>query len=115
MQTQTAKLDFKKYREWVAQGISYSEIRKDLAGMGYTDAEISRLIRTIDNEVQLELQKKSRNNKALGLMGTGAILFLLGTVITLLTFLGDSGSYILCYGAIGSGGASFLAGWHMRE
>ena len=114
MSTSTTKLDFQKYHDWLAQGSSYSEIRKDLTSKGYTDEEVSRLIRVIDNEVHSKLHQKDSNTKAMGLMLLGAFLFLMGTGVTVYTYLMELSSYMLFYGAIFGGIGIFFSGWAKR-
>lgn len=115
MHTSTTKLDLQTYHDWISQGRSYSEIRKDLATKGFSEEEISRLIRVIDNEQHAKLQQKDSRGKAHTLMALGAVLFLAGTGITVYTYLKGLSGYILYYGAIFSGIGIFFSGWAKRE
>lgn len=114
-QTVSGQVDFKKYQEWIMQGRSFSDVRKDLVNKGYTDAEISRLIRTIDNDVQLQLHSKRRNGNARNLILMGAVVFIIGSGTTLYTYLLGYNSYVLWYGAIISGLGMFFSGLAKRE
>ena len=110
----TTKLDFQKYHDWITLGRSYSDIRKDLATKGFSEEEISRLIRVIDHEHHSKLHQKDSNGKALGLMALGTVLFLAGAGITTYTYLMGLSGYILYYGAIFSGIGLFFSGWAKR-
>lgn len=113
--TSSPKIDFKQYHHWIAQGKSYSAIREDLSQKGYTDAEISRLIRTIDNEQHAQLHRTATLHNAYLLMAVGAVLFITGAGITVYTYFTGRSVYVIFYGAILSGIGLFLRGWHKKE
>lgn len=115
MQNTSPKLDFRMYNNWISQGRSYSDIREDLAAKGYTDAEISRLIRTIDNEQHSKLHRKENNSIAMILMAVGVLLFLMGAGVTVFTYMQGQSAYIIFYGAIFAGIGIFLAGWAKKD
>lgn len=113
--TASPRLDFKKYSTWIAEGRSFNEVRTDMAALGFTDAEISRLIRTIDNDIQAQLLRKERNRQALALISMGAVLFLMGAGVTLYSFFSEQSSYVLWYGAILTGLVLCFSGIAKRE
>ena len=65
------------------EGKSYSTIRKELAGSGMSDEEISRLIRQVDERVLSETVKKGDRAKVQQTYRIGLILAIAGLILSI--------------------------------
>lgn len=93
----------------IYQGKEYEDVRRELLKRSSDSKLIDDLLFELENDFvyyQLNAQKKS---DYMNRMILGAVLFLLGTGITLMTYFSNSSSYMLFFGAI-LGGA-----WIFKE
>jgi hypothetical protein len=99
-------------------GFEISEVRKDLERNNFDNEEIKVIVRLVDNELQRRLLKSANNEKAKGLVFTGAVITLVGIAITFGTYTGliDMGnSFLIAYGPILAGLSILFTGLAKRR
>ena len=99
-------------------GFEIDQIRKELAAHQIDEEEIKVIVRLVDNELQSRALRKSSNKKSGELVWFGAVLALVGALITVGTFTGFlpmEDSFLLVYGPFFGGLSMLLAGLAQRK
>jgi len=102
-------------------GASEESISKTLIEKGLSKETVEVLIKSAKTQRQYEFgflgKRIERSNKGLGKMIFGGLLFLVGGIVTLVSYAQASGggSYVLWYGALIVGGINFFIGLIQRR
>ncbi|MEQ9402284.1 MAG: hypothetical protein RIM99_01755 [Cyclobacteriaceae bacterium] len=95
-------------------GFEIDQIRKELESQNISDDEIKIIVKLVDSEIQKSVLKSSSKNKSKELIGIGAVLTILGLVITMGTYFGlipSGNSFLIVYGPFIAGLSLMLGGW----
>jgi len=92
------------------KGIGFSTIRKELTNQGLNDEKIRDIIDLLGQREIREAERKNYNSKNINIVLMGLFLFLLGSAITVNSYINGKGQYILWYGAILAGIGMFASG-----
>jgi hypothetical protein len=99
------KIDLARYIEWIQNGRSFSEVRKDLLIQGFTDDEATTIIKHLDDSV-LEAQRSGHKSN---LKIVAVIMIFIGVTATLISFLALEHTVIIPSGLLATGTATWLA------
>lgn len=99
--SQTKTINWQKYYDWVAQGRTFGDIRKDLQQQGFEDEKIEQIIRLVDDHVTRKDLRKSERSVKRQVQLAGFTLLALGVFATAYTFFSGGSYIILAYGPIG--------------
>ena len=91
-----------------------SQVRRDLEKENYDENEIKVIVKLVDNEIQRKLFESANNSKLTDLIKLGVVLTLIGSAITIGTFLGlvsMGDSFLIAYGPIVAGVSLIVSGW----
>jgi hypothetical protein len=99
------KIDFARYIEWIHQGRSFSEVRKDLRIQGLSEDEATTIIRHLDDTI-LEAQRSG--HKSYSKM-VAVIMIFIGVAATMISFLILEHTVIIPSGLFATGAATWLA------
>lgn len=99
------------------QGMDFSEIRKALKGKKLSDDEIKEVIREIDFKLINQVKSKDSKTNGGAIRLIGWFIFLLGIVITIITYfnwIDLGGKYIIATGPVLSG-LALIGSSHRRS
>jgi len=98
------------YTDKRKNGFGFSSIRKELTNQGLEDEKIRDLINLLSQREISEELRKTENSKSLSLAFMGLFLFLLGSSITIYSYINGKSQFVLWYGAILVGIGMFASG-----
>ena len=111
--------DVEQYSELRIGGMDMSEIRRQLFEKGYSEDEVTTIVRMIDRAQDKAFQQEASNSRSGFLIVSGGFLLAIGLGLTISTWVravqAGGGTYVLMYGAILTGFGSMLAGLAMRR
>lgn len=92
------------------KGLGFSSIRKELTNQGLSDKKIRDIIDLLGQREIREAQRKRNNSKNINIALMGLFLFVLGSAITVNSYMNGKEQYVLWYGAILVGIGMFASG-----
>ena len=101
-------------KESLKPDFEIDQIRKELEPKGVSEDDIQAIVRLVDNDIQRRELNKSSRNKSKEYIGVGALLTIVGLVITIGTYTGTiamGNSFLLMYGPIIVGLSLMIGGW----
>ena len=97
--------------------LEFTKIRKELEEGGVSEEDIMIVFRVLDKLKYKNEFRKSNKSVSREYLIVGAFVFVIGVVITIVSYakgMGGSGNYILAYGPMIAGASIFLHGWTKR-
>jgi len=94
------------------------QVRKDLESNNFNEEEIKVIVRLVDNELQRRALVDTNNKKASELIYLGAVITIVGLVITIGTYTGlivMGNSFVILYGPILGGLSVLLTGLSKKK
>ncbi len=92
------------------EGMDFSAMRETMVQKGVEENTLARVIRTVDDMEQQGLLKQTNNYAAYSIIGVGAVLFFVGAIVTIASYINYGGAGLLWYGAIILGISMFIGG-----
>ena len=89
------------------------DIRKDLERNNFDEEEIKIIVRLVDNELQRRLLADTTNKRSIDLVYIGAVIALVGLIVTVGTYTGminTGNSFLIAYGPFFGGLSILFAG-----
>lgn len=106
MNTATTETCLTSAQSWLAEGKSFDEIQALLNDTGLSAEDVDSVMKQVKDQ-----RYESQRRKGLPLIGIGAMLCVLGCVVTILTTdAGGAGFHFALYGMTGLGATTIMGG-----
>jgi hypothetical protein len=106
MNTATTEIGLTSAQSWLAEGKSFDEIQSMLNDTGLSAEDVDSVMKQVKDQ-----RYESQRRRGLPLIGIGAMLCVLGCVVTILTSdTGGAGFHFALYGMTGVGATTIMGG-----
>lgn len=100
------EVNLNKYIQWVKEGRSFAEIRKDLLIRGFSDNDVTTILSYLNDHLLQEEISKEKNRNARNWKWAGWFLIAISLFLSVYSF--RSASVILIAGGLLGGGAMIM-------